>query len=115
MGGIPSAGVRINGCWTPPPFWWSGGADNNNTTEVWPSTREGSLPNSFTIYTDDQPVHDSSTQTSCASQPSSLPFHKYRVLQKQQSVVQILTRTQVTAFHLRNREAEIIESIMERS
>ena len=26
-GGIPSAGVRRNGCWTPPPFF--GGADNN--------------------------------------------------------------------------------------
>ena len=30
MGGIPSAGVRRNGCWTPPPFFGRGGGADNN-------------------------------------------------------------------------------------
>ena len=67
----------------------------------------------------------SSMQMTCVSQPSSIPSHKLEsTIEEALGELQYYRnnslranpdKTQVTAFHLRNRDAEIIENIMERS
>ena len=91
------------------------------TTEEWPATRECSLPNSSNIYTNDHPVPDGTrsfiyaddlcitTQFPTFSQIESTieeALGELTEYYRNNSLCANPDKTQVTAFHLRNREAK---------